>query len=234
VRLLTPARLVVIDGAPPFADSRLPARLRDAACDLRAAIIVLATSREPAWAGRRELIASGQVDDVILVDTEREEVLVAAWTLHGGRCRRKVEALRLAHESTPVALHHLLEELLLTDSAELSVSAWAASKPDNSRFSLRRQLAREGLNPKVLVDVARMLNAVARAIVHSRSRAPGHVAALPEAGSARRLLWRTMGMTPGGVTELAEKDGPEAVHDRARQAVGAMLRVRDHRRSAAP
>ena len=231
-RLRRPARLVVIDGAPPFADPRLPARLRGATCDRQAAIIVLATSREPAWAGRQELIASGQVDDVIRIDLEREEPLVVAWSLHGDRCRRKVEALRLAHESTPVALHHLVEELLLSDTV-LSVSTWAASKPDNSRFTLRRQLAREGINPKVLVDVARVLNAVARVIVGSRSRLPAPAATFPEAGSARRLLWRTMGMTPSGVSALAEKDGPEAVRDRTRRAVGEMLRGHDHRRPAA-
>ncbi len=196
---LRAVRLVVIDGAPPHADARLPARLRAAARGLRAPIVVLASSREPTWSDRHALIASGHVDDVMHEDTERVDALMAAWSLHSDRCRRKVEALRLAHQSTPAPLHQFLEELLLNDSADLSVAAWAASKPDSSRFQLRRQLAREGIKPTVLVNVARVLNAVAR----------------------------NLGMTPTDVSDLAIRDGDDAVRDRTKRAVGEMLRGSD-------
>lgn len=226
-RLLRSVRLVVIDGAPPHADARLPTRLRNTARGLRAPIVIVASSREPAWSDRHELIASGQVDDVVHEDTERVDALMAAWSLHSDRCRRKVEALRLAHESTPAPLHEFLEELLLNDSADLSVAAWAASKPDSSRFQLRRQLAREGIKPTVLVDVARVLNAVARVLLRSRNRPKGQLPAFPEVRSARGLLARKLGMTPTDVSDLAIKDGDDAVRARTRRAVGEMLRGSD-------
>lgn len=219
-----PVRLIVIHGVAPFADARLPVRARGATREPHAPIIVLATSKEPAWVPRQQLIASGQVDDVIHTDTERMDALVAAWSLHSDRCRRKVEALRLAHDSTPAPLHHFLEELLLNDSADLSVAAWAASKPDASRFALRRTLAREGVQPRALVNVALVLNFVARVLQRSRGRLTGHLAAFHDARSARRLLARTMGMTPDDVTALARRQGADAVRDRAKRAVGEMLR----------
>lgn len=222
--LCQPVRLIVIHGVAPFADARLPARARGATRAPHVPIIVLAASREPAWAPRQPLIASGQVDDVIHTDTERVDALVAAWSLHSDRCRRKVEALRLAHDSTPAPLHQFLEELLLNDSADLSVAAWAASKPDGSRFALRRVLAREGVKPRVLVNVAQMLNFVARVLLSSRGRLTGRLAAFHDARSAQRLLARTMGMTPDDVTVLARQEGPDAVRDRAKRAVVEMLR----------
>lgn len=224
-RMLWPARLIVIHGAPPFVDPRLPARLRAAARPRSVPIVLLAASREPAWAHGRELVASGEVDDVIRPDAGRMDALVAAWCLHSDRCRRMVEALRLAHESAPGPLHPFLEELLLNDGADLSVTSWAATKPDSSRFALRRELAREGVNPMVLVNVARMLNVVARLLVHHRDCSNDHATALPEVRAARRLLARTMGMSPGEVTRLAyQQGGPDAVRDRARRAVEEMLR----------
>lgn len=231
-RALRPIRLIVIHGAPPFTDVRLPARLRAAVRAPCAPIVLLATSREPAWTHGQQLIASGQVDDVIRTDAAHLDALIAAWSLQSDRCRRMVEALRLAHESTPGPLHPFLEELLLNDGPDLSVTAWAAAKPDISRFALRRELAREGVNPTVLVDVARMLTVVARVLVRCRERLKGHVTAIPEVRSARRLLARTMGMSPSDVTRLAHQHGPDAVRDRARRAVGEMLRVNGDRKRA--
>src|SRR5512140_2892073 len=62
-----PARLVVIHGAPPFDDSRLPSRLRHALRDSIVPIIVVATAREPAWSNALTLIEAGQVEDVIRI-----------------------------------------------------------------------------------------------------------------------------------------------------------------------
>lgn len=231
-RMIQPVRLIVIHGAPPFVDPRLPARLRDAARPGCVPIVLLAASREPAWTHGQELIASGQVDDVIRPDIGRMDALIAAWCLHGDRCRRKVEALRLAYESAPRPLHPFLEELLLNDGADLSVTAWAATKPDSSRFALRRELARENVSPMVLVNVARMLDLVARLLVRSHDRSSAAAAALPEVQSARRLLARTMGMSPRDVTRLAHQQGPDAVRDRARRTVGEMLREASSRSRA--
>jgi hypothetical protein len=223
-RALRPVRFIVIHCAPPFADPQIPVRLRAVARPTCVPIVLLATSRDPAWTHGQELLASGQVDDVIRTDADRVDARIAAWCLHSDRCRRLVEALRLAHESTPAPLHPFVEELLLTDDADLSVTSWAAAKPDSSRFALRRELAREGVNPTVLVNVARMLIVVARLLVRSRDRSPGNDLAFPELRSTRRLLARTMGMSPGDVTRLAYQQGPDAVRDRARQAVGELLR----------
>lgn len=231
-RVLRPVRLIVIHGAPPFTDPRLPARLRSAVHARCVPIVLLATSREPAWTHGQQLIASGLVDDVIRTDTAHVDALIAAWSLQSDRCRRMVEALRLAHESTPGPLHPFLEELLLHDGADLSVTSWAATKPDSSRFALRRELAREGVNPTVLVNVARVLTVVARMLVRSRDRLGGQATEIPEVRSARRLLARTMGMSPGDVTRLAHQYGPDAVRDRARTAVGEMLRGSSGRKQA--
>lgn len=222
-----PARLVVIHGAAPFDDARLPVRLRHALRDATVPIVVVATSRESAWQQAAALIASGQVEDVIRVDTERLDALIAAWSLHGDRCRRKVEALRLAHQSAPEGLHRFLEELLLNDSADLSVTAWAAKKNDSSRFALHRELAKKGVSPSTLVDVARVLNVVTRVLVRGGTRLKGRLAALPDVRAARRLLTRTLGMSPSDMTHLAREQGPEAVRDRTRRAVGEMLRSGD-------
>jgi hypothetical protein len=222
--LQRPARLIIIHGAPPFADARLPARLRHALRDTHVPIVVVASSREHAWQRAADLIESGQVEDVVRHDTERVEALVAAWSLHSDRCRRKVEALRLAHQSAPESLHEFLEELLLNDSADLSVTAWAAKKSDQSRFALHRELAKKGVSPSTLVDIARVLNVVTRVLVRSRTRLKGRLAALPDVRSARRLLARTLGMSPSDVTHLAQDEGPDAVRDRTRRAVGEMLR----------
>jgi hypothetical protein len=219
-----PVRLIVIHGAEPFDDARLAVRVRHAARELRAPLVVIASSREPAWRNGRELIESGQVEDIIHTDTERLDSLIAAWSLHSDRCRRKVEALRLAHQSAPESLHRFLEELLLNDSADLSVNAWAAMKSDGSRFTLRRELAKEGVTPSTLVDVARVLNVVTRMLVRSGTRLRGRLAALPDVRSARRLLARTLRMSPSDVTEMARQEGPDAVRRRTRQAVGEMLR----------
>jgi len=225
LRLLhRPARLIVVHGAPPFADSRLPARLRHALRDTHVPIVVVASSREPAWRHAADLIASGAVEDIIRIDAERVDALVAAWSLHSDRCRRKVEALRLAHESAPESLHAFLEELLLNDSADLTVSAWAAKKGDHSRFALHRELAKQGVAPSTLIDVARVLNVVTRVLVRSRTRLTGRLAALPDVRSARRLLARTLGMSPSDMTHLVREEGPDAMRDRTRRAVGEMLR----------
>jgi hypothetical protein len=157
------------------------------------------------------------------------DVLVAAWSLHPDRCQRKVEALRLAHQSAPESLHPFLEELLLKDSGTLSVSAWAAQKPDGSRFALHRELAKIGVSPSTLVDVARVLNVVARVLVRGGARLKGRLAALPDVRAARRLLARTLRMSPSDVTLLAREQGPEAVRDKARQAVKQMLRSNEDR-----
>ncbi|MHB1310785.1 MAG: hypothetical protein ACYC3L_02120 [Gemmatimonadaceae bacterium] len=223
-----PARLVVIHGAPPFADPRLPSRVRHAAHGVAVPIVVLASSKDPAWTGGDELIASGQVDDIIYIDSERVESLIAAWSLHSDRCRRKVEALRLAHESAPDSLHHFLEELLLNDSADLSVTSWAAGLPAGSRFTLRRTLQKEGVKPSALVDAARVLNVVARVLVRGRGRLKGRLAALPDVRSARRLLMRTLGITPREITDIVNDEaGVAEVRDRTVKAVGEMLRSDD-------
>lgn len=231
-RALRPVRLFVIHGAPPFTDPRLPGRLRAVTRPPCVPIVLLASSRDPAWTHGQELMASGQVDDVIRTDTDRLDALIAGWSLPSDRGRRMVEALRLAHESTPGPLHPFLEELLLHDDADLSVTSWAATKPDSSRFALRRELARQGVNPTVLVNVARMLSVVARVLVRSRDESAGHAIAFPEVRSARRLLARTMGMSPSDVTRLAHQQGPEAVRDRARRAVGELLRGSSGQRRA--
>jgi hypothetical protein len=223
-RLHRPARLIIIHGAPPFADARLPARLRHALRDMIVPIVVVVSSREHAWMRAAELIESGEVEDVIRIDTERVDALVAAWSLHSDRCRRKVEALRLAHESAPESLHEFLEELLLNDSADLSVTAWAAKKGDQSRFALHRELAKQGVSPSTLVDIARVLNVVTRLLVRSRARLKGRLAAFPDVRSARRLLARTLGLSPSDMTHLVREEGPDAVRDRTRRAVGEMLR----------
>jgi len=223
-----PARLVVIHGAPPFADPRLPSRVRHATHDRAVPIVVLASSKDPAWANGDELIASGQVDDIIHIDAERMESLIAAWSLHSDRCRRKVEALRLAHQSAPDSLHHFLEQLLLNDSADLSVTAWAAAMPEGSRFTLRRTLQKEGVKPSVLVDAARVLNVVARVLVRGRGRLKGRLSALPDVRSARRLLARTLGITPTEISQIADDEaGAAEVRDRTVKAVGEMLRPED-------
>ncbi len=224
-RMLRPARLVVIHGAPPFADARLPSRLRHGASCSRAPVVVLTSSKEPAWARAAELIALEEVDDVVHLDTERVECLVAAWSLHPDRCRRKVEALRLAHQSAPEPLHRFLEELLLNDSADLSVTAWAAKQADGSRFALRRELQKEGVRPSALVEAARVLNVVANMLVRSRGRLKGRLAALPDVRSARRLLARTLGVTPREISAITKHvDGAEEVRGRAVKAVEALLR----------
>jgi hypothetical protein len=217
-----PVRLVIIHGAPPFADARLPARVRHVRRDGHVPLVVLATSRECAWQDAAALIASGQLDDVIRTDTERMDALVAAWSQHSGRCHRMVAALRLVHESAPEPLHGFLEELLLTDCADLSVSSWAARTTDGSRFALHRELAKEGVSPSTLVDVVRVLQVVTRMLVHGAKLNGSR--ALPDMRSARRLLGRTLGMSPSDVTLLAREQGPEAVRDRTRRAVGEMLR----------
>jgi len=227
-------RLIIIHGAPPFADPRLPGRLRQAMGSAPVPIVVVASSREPAWRQADQLIASGQVEDIIRLDTERADALVAAWSLHSDRCRRKVDALRLAHESAPECLHAFLEELLLNDSADLSVTAWAAKKGDQSRFALHRELAKKGVAPSTLVDVARVLNVVTRVLVRSGTSIRGRLAALPDLRSARRLLARTLGMSPSDVTHLAQDEGPDAVRDATRRAVGEMLRGGEDRRDDAP
>jgi hypothetical protein len=232
-RLARPAHLIVIHGVPPFADSRLPARLRHALRDASVPIIVVTTSREPAWQLGRALIASGQVEDIILTDCERVDSLVAAWSLDRDRCRQKVEALRLAHESAPENLHPFLEELLLHDTADLSVSAWAAKTSEGSRFALHRELAKVGVSPSTLVDVARVLNVVTRVLARGSTRIKGRLAALPDVRAARRLLARTLGMSPSDVTHLAREQGPDAVRDKARQAVRNLLGV-DEGSEAAP
>ncbi|MDP1889282.1 MAG: hypothetical protein Q8K55_00205 [Gemmatimonadaceae bacterium] len=222
-RLARPVRLIVIHGVPPFSDPRLPARLRHALGELPASIVVVTHSREPAWQSGRTLIASGQVEDIIYMDTERVDALVAAWSLDSDRCRQKVEALRLARESAPENLHVFLEELLLKDTGDLSVGAWAAKKSDGSRFALHRELAKIGVSPSTLVDVARVLNVVTRVLVRGGTRLKGRLAALPDVRAARRLLARTLGMSPSDVTHLAREQGPDAVRDRTREAVSKML-----------
>jgi len=228
--VLRPAQLIVIHGVPPFADARLPARVRHATRGGHVPLVVLASSREPAWRDVGALIESGQVEDVIRTDTERMDALIAAWSLHSDRCQRMVAALRLVHECAPEPLHGFLEELLLNDSAELSVSAWAARTTDGSRFTLHRELAKEGVSPSTLVDVARVLNVVTRVLLFG---ARLHDAlAVSDMRAARRLLARTLGMTPTDVTLLARDQGPQAVRDRTKRAVREMLR-RDEWRDAA-
>ena len=46
-------------------------------------------------------------------------------------------------------------EVGFKDTGDLSVGAWAAKKPDGSRFALHRELAKIGVSPSTLVDVAR-------------------------------------------------------------------------------
>jgi hypothetical protein len=227
--LAHPARLVIIHGAPPFADARLPARIRHALRDRQVPIVIVASSREPVWTDAFALISSGQVEDVIRPDTERLDALIAAWSLHSDRCQRKVAALRLAHESAPESLHSFLEELLLNDSADLSVTAWAAKKSDSSRFALHRELAKKGVSPSTLIDVARVLNVVTRVLVRGSARVKGRMSVLPDMRAARRLLARTLGMSPSDVTVLAREQGPDAVRDKTRQAVGEMLRGAEER-----
>ncbi|MHB8839627.1 MAG: hypothetical protein ACYC7F_11855 [Gemmatimonadaceae bacterium] len=222
-RLARPVRLIVIHGVPPFADARLPARLRHALRDAAVSIVVVTNSREPAWQLGRALIATGQVEDIIYTDAERVDALVAAWSLDSDRCRQKVEALRLVHQSAPENLHVFLEDLLLNNTGDLSVSAWAATKPEGSRFALHRELAKIGVSPSTLVDVARVLNVVTRVLVRSGTRLKGRISALPDVRSARRLLARTLGMSPSDVTHLAREHGPDAVRDRTRRAIAAML-----------
>jgi len=226
---LTP-RLIVIHGVGAFADVRLAARLRHALRNAPVPIIVVTTSREPAWQDAADLIASGQVEDIIRTDTERMDSLVAAWSLHSDRCRRKAEALRIVHQAAPQNLHGFLEELLLNDSAELSVAMWAAKKGDQSRFALNRELAKEGVSPSTLVDIARVLNVVTRVLVRGGSTQKGQVSALPDVRAARRLLARTLGMSPSDVTNLASTAGPDAVRDLTRQALTEMLRSDTARR----
>jgi len=221
--LRRPAHLVLVHGVPPYADARLPARLRHALGEMAAPIVIVTTTREPAWQRRDALISSGQVEDIIYADTERLDALVAAWGLHSDRARRKVEALRLAHDSAPERLHQFLEELLLNDSADLSVSAWAAKKHESSRFALHRELAKVGVAPSTLVDIARVLNVVTRVLARGGSQLRGRLSALPDVRAARRLLARTLGMSPSDVTHLAREQGPEAVRERTRQAVSQML-----------
>ena len=206
-----------------LSDQRLPTRLRHALRDAAVSIVVVTHSREPAWQSEHALIASGQVEDIIYTDTERVDALVAAWSLDSDRCRHKVEALRLARESAPENLHVFLEELLLKDTGDLSVGAWAAKKPDGSRFALHRELAKIGVSPSTLVDVARVLNVVTRVLVRGGTRLKGRLAALPDVRAARRLLARTLGMSPSDVTHLAREQGPDAVRDRIRKAVSKML-----------
>ena len=73
-----PARLIVIHGTKPFDDARLPARLRKVLRDHHVPIVVVATTREPAWKNATQMIASGQMEDLIRVDAERLDSLVAA------------------------------------------------------------------------------------------------------------------------------------------------------------
>ncbi len=222
-RLARPVGLIIIHGVPPFADARLPARLRHALRDDAVSLVVVTHSREPAWQLGRALIATGQVEDVIYTDVERVDGLVAAWSLDSDRCRQKVEALRLAHQSAPENLHPFLEDLLLNNTGDLSVSAWAAKKPEGSRFALHRELAKIGVAPSTLVDVARVLNVVTRMLVRGGTRLKGRIPALPDVRSARRLLARTLGMSPSDVTHLARDHGADAVRDRTRRAIAAML-----------
>ncbi len=231
--LQRPAHLVVVHGVPPYADARLPARLRHALGDTPVPVVIVTTTREPAWKQRDMLISSGQVEDIIYADSERLDALVAAWGLHGDRCRRKVEALRLAHACVPESLHLFLEELLLNDSADLSVSAWAAKKHESSRFALHRELAKIGVAPSTLVDVARVLNVVTRVLTRGASQFRGRLPALPDVRAARRLLARTLGMSPSDVTHLAREQGPEAVRERTKQAVSQMLHGPDSARGLA-
>lgn len=226
--MVRPACMIVIHGAPPFADARLPARLRLAQRDEKVPILVVASSREPAWLGANALIESGQVEDVIRTDTERLDSLIAAWSLHRNRCRRKVEALRLVHTSAPEPLHEFLEDLLLHDTQNLSVTAWAAAKNEGSRFALHRELAKRGVSPSTLVDVVRVLNVVTRVLEYGGDLAKGRLAALPDLRAARRLLARTMGMSPSEVNRLAREHGPDAVRDRIRRMIAGMLQ-RDRR-----
>jgi hypothetical protein len=208
---------------PPFSAPRLPARLRHALRESAVSIVVVTHSREPAWQSGRALVASGQVEDIIYTDTERVDALVAAWSLDSDRCRQKVDALRLARASAPENLHILLEELLLNDTGDLSVGAWAAKKPEGSRFALHRELAKIGVSPSTLVDAARLLSVVTRVLVRGGTRLKGRLSTLPDMRSARRLLMRTLGMSPSDVTHLAREQGPDAVRDRTRQAVSRML-----------
>jgi len=231
-RLHQPVRLVVVHGAAPYADARLPARLRHAAGEMAVPIIMVASSREPAWRQAAELVASGQLDDALWTDTERVDALLAAWSLHGPACRRKVEALRLAHASVPENLHSFMEDLLLGDPESLTVAAWAARKGDPSRFSLHRELAKKGVAPSTLVEVARMLNIVARTLSRGTSQLDGRMPAMPDARAARRLLSRTLGLTPSDLTDLAREQGPDAIRERVRRAVGVMLSGSGARQSA--
>ncbi len=221
--LRRPAHLVVVHGVAPYDDTRLPVRLRHGLRDAEVPIVIVTTSREPAWKCGTALIESGQVEDIIYADTEHLDALVAAWGQHSDRCRRKVEALRLAHQSAPENLHQFLEELLLNDSADLSVNAWAAKKHENSRFALHRELAKMGVSPSTLVDIARVLNVVTRVLVRGGTRLKGRLTALPDVRAARRLLARTLGLSPSDMTHLAREQGPEAVRDRTRKAVSEML-----------
>ena len=222
-RIERPVRLIVIHGVPPFSDPRLPARLRHALRESAVSIVVVTHSREPAWQSGRALVASGQVEDIIYTDSERVDALVAAWSLDSDRCRQKVDALRLARASAPENLHVFLEELLLNDTGDLSVGAWAAKKPEGSRFALHRELAKVGVSPSTLVDAARVLNVVTRVLMRGGTRLKGRLATLPDMRSARRLLMRTLGMSPSDVTHLAREQGPDAVRDRTREAVSRML-----------
>lgn len=169
-RIARPVRLIVIHGVPPFSDPRLPARLRHALGDAAVSIVVVTHSREPAWQSGRALIASGQVEDIIYTDTERVDALVAAWSLDSDRCRQKVEAMRHARESAPENLPVFLEELLLKDTGDLSAGARAARTPDGSRSALHRELAKIGVSPSTLVDMARVLNVVSRILVRGGTR----------------------------------------------------------------
>ena len=223
-RMRRPARLVTIHGVAAYADVRLPARVRNEQALAVTPIVVLASSKDPVWRDREKLIDSGLVEDIIHTDTEHLDPLIAAWSLHRDRCRPKVEALRLAHQTTPEPLHAFLEELLLGDSAKLSVAAWAATKSDGSRFALRRELAKEGVTPSMLIDVARVLNIVARVLMRAADHQGEPAGTAPEAGSSRRLLARTLRMSPRDVTHLAREEGADAVRDRARLAVRELLR----------
>ena len=223
-RVRRPARLVAIHGVAPYADQRLPARVRNGNGLRETPLVVLASSKDPVWCDREKLIASGLVEDIIHTDTEHLDPLVAAWSLRRDRCRPKVEALRLAHQATPQPLHAFLEELLLGDCANLSVASWAATKTDGSRFALRRELAKEGVTPSMLIDVARVLNIVARVLMRTADHQGEPAGTAPDVRSSRRLLARTLRMSPADVTHLAREEGADAVRDRARRAVGELLR----------
>lgn len=77
-------------------------------------------------------------------------------------------------------------------------------------------------------NAARVINVVTLGLVRGGMRLSGRLATLPDVRSARRLLMRTLGMSPRDVTHLVQEQGPDAVRDHTRKAVSKMLGGRNH------